>query len=647
MEPTLKEKLHYRFENFMAKGGISIFISLIILFILCFVVAGLLRGIILLFFPDSGMGTALDHMWTIFLEMTDPGSMSADDESPGRFKFAAVITGLLGVVIFSMLIAFITTQLDAVIETFKKGQSKVLEKNQTLILGWSDRVVDIIKELTIANESEEDAVVVVLAEKPKVEMDDIILEALPDTKTTRVITRRGSPTSLTALRRVAAKEAKSAIILSRAKENDPEELKRNSDARVLKSILALISCQGGKNKMSIVADLLYESNRQLLQTFESNKINAIDSSDILAKILVQTSRTTGLAMVYNEILSFSGCELYYQEGRWEGMKFSQLAFHLEDGVPLGIKKKDGSLILRPSKETIMEKEDDLLLIAEDDSSITFSKEPVITPKELPFEYRKQKKQVERELILGWHSMTRNIIREYTEYLVEGATVDLMISKPSEKIINEIVSIQEENPSLTINPLDMDPMSMEDLKRIDPFSYDNIIILSQSERRGSPEQVDSETLFILLLLRKILAESGIENKKTTLITQVMNSENQELITQTNVDDFLISNKIVTMIFAQLSEEAEIRKVYDNIFSESGSEIYLKPAQLYFEKLPVTVRFADLLALASKRDEVCLGIRLGEHAYLPDKNFGITLDPKKDMVYTLDDDDSLVVLAEDEL
>ena len=38
-----------------------------------------------------------------------------------------------------------------------------------------------------------------------------------------------------------------------------------------------------------------------------------------------------------------------------------------------------------------------------------------------------------------------------------------------------------------------------------------------------------------------------------------------------------------------------KVFDDLFDPDGSEIYVKPAWLYFEQLPVTCRFGDLMKL----------------------------------------------------
>ena len=43
-------------------------------------------------------------------------------------------------------------------------------------------------------------------------------------------------------------------------------------------------------------------------------------------------------------------------------------------------------------------------------------------------------------------------------------------------------------------------------------------------------------------------------------------------------------MVSMMFAQISEEPRIQDVYDELFDEDGSEIYIKPARLYFRPTP---------------------------------------------------------------
>ena len=53
---------------------------------------------------------------------------------------AAIVTALGGIFIVATLIGTITSGLEGTIEEFRKGKSKVLEENHTLILGWSPKV---------------------------------------------------------------------------------------------------------------------------------------------------------------------------------------------------------------------------------------------------------------------------------------------------------------------------------------------------------------------------------------------------------------------------------------------------------------------------------------------------------------------------
>jgi hypothetical protein len=49
----------------------------------------------------------------------------------------------------------------------------------------------------------------------------------------------------------------------------------------------------------------------------------------------------------------------------------------------------------------------------------------------------------------------------------------------------------------------------------------------------------------------------------------------------------------------------------------------------------------------RDEICIGIRLGDKSEDMGENYGVKLIPEKNTTYLITKDDSLVVIAEDEL
>ena len=57
-------------------------------------------------------------------------------------------------------------------------------------------------------------------------------------------------------------------------------------------------------------------------------------------------------------------------------------------------------------------------------------------------------------------------------------------------------------------------------------------------------------------------------------------------------------------------------------------------------------ADCMAIARKRNEVCLGIKIGALESDSEANYGVNLIPEKNTKLTLKSDDSLVVVSEDE-
>lgn len=614
---TLRQRWRYRVDSFLARGSSALFVSLVFAFI----------GSILLI-----------------------GVMNQDNDTPTIFKSAAVVAGLAGVVIFSALIAFLTTALDQAIAHLKKGHSQVLETGHTLILGWGPRVIEILRELVEANESAHDPVIVILSETDKESMDEFLRTNFTDRRNTRVVTRSGATASVQALQRVSAGVAKSAIVLASCDPAASLDVKLSSDAKIIKTVLALESQTEDGTDFSIVAEVFTERNRLVVKDIAPDMVSVIDAEEILAKIMVQTSRTSGLAVVYSELLSFEGCEMYFHnDPEWDGMRFDRLQYHFHDGVPIGIRNPDGEIEIRPALDTLMKADDEILIVAEDDSTIKYVSHPVMIPKAREVPNRRSHQRFERQLILGWSYKAPIIIREYADYVVGGSQIDVMVKDPPPALAETIEKL-DRNSTVQVKLVDKDPLDSADLESMEPFFYNTVIVLPQKPSLDAePERIDSETIVVLLHLRKLrkaLADAG-RIVDTKLITEVLESANRELVAHAGVNDFIISNRMVSMIFAQISEEPDIQKVYDNLFAEEGSEIYVKPAPLYFDTLPITCRFGDLMRLTQKRDEeICLGYKIKALEGDVGANFGVKLIPPKDSEITLNEEDCLVVVAEDD-
>ena len=79
-----------------------------------------------------------------------------------------------GMLVDALLVGLVADALAQRMDSLKHGLSKVLEENHSLILGWNDKVLPLIRELAEANLSEGGGVVVVMSERDKSEMEEEI-----------------------------------------------------------------------------------------------------------------------------------------------------------------------------------------------------------------------------------------------------------------------------------------------------------------------------------------------------------------------------------------------------------------------------------------------------------------------------------------
>ena len=634
----------------MSKGGFSVFLALLSLFFGAFVVLTIVRYISELFFPNNDPEQSSELYWEVFVQLI--GLRDTGDNANFATKVVGVFTIFLGLILFSSLVAFITQEFESRLHILRQGKSPVIEENHTLILGFSDRSIDIIRELVVANESEADAVVVILSPKDKEEMDDFLRNNLGELKTTRVVTRNGLIANLNNLNKVGVKVAKSVIILNDAKTSDSEEEKTLADARVVKAILAVVAANEEDSLPFIVVELHSEQYRRLAENIAPGAVTTLNEADILARILVQTSRSIGLASVYLNLVGFEGNEFYFYrpEKGWQSITWGELPFHFSNAMPIGLRHADRSLTIKPSKNYQLAENDEVVILAEDDSTIRFYPQPVVQPKNFGYgdERKTLEQKPEKHLIIGWNSKTPITLKEYSKYIVEGSEVNLVVQDLTSLVQSEFDKIATTYRHIKMDVIQVNLDSVDQLLRLKPYDYDSISILAVGGKNA--EEIDAKTLTILLELRQIFRDYTVETKNevtTELIAEIIDSEDTDLVIKAGVKDFLLTNQFVSKILAQVSQEPDVMSIYRDLFSVEGSELYIKPISLYFptEQL-AKLTFADCVKAAQDRDELCIGIKVSTLAQDKDKNFGIDLVPSLDKQLNLSFNDGLITLAEDE-
>lgn len=160
---------------------------------------------------NSGMRLGpLEAFWESLLRVLDSGSFAADATWPTRLLLLVVT--LAGIFSAGSLIGLIATTVDQRIEALRKGRSSVLEREHTLILGWSERVSAVVRELTIANESRKNAATVIALEDKSV-MEETLRDKLGDFRGTEVVCRSGDPASIANLAVANYADCRSVVII--------------------------------------------------------------------------------------------------------------------------------------------------------------------------------------------------------------------------------------------------------------------------------------------------------------------------------------------------------------------------------------------------------------------------------------------------
>ena len=170
------------------------------------------------------------------------------------------------------------------------------------------------------------------------------------------------------------------------------------------------------------------------------------------------------------------------------------------------------------------------------------------------------------------------------------------------------------------------------------SYDHVLLLCADDI--SPQRADARALITLLHLRDIAEKTGAT---FSITTEMLDVRDRELADAAKADDFIVSDKLSSLMLAQLSESRELAIVFRDLFTSEGSEVYLKPAGDYVV-VGEPVNFFTIAEAATRRGEVAIGYRRVAYAGNAAREYGVVINPPKSDMVTFSERDNVVVLAE---
>lgn len=621
---TIRQRLRYSVDNLFSRGtGAMLFAlsaGMVIIIVSVFVM------MVMLGTRPGDDATSLDSLWTIFIYTFDPSGVPYN-EGDWSYRILMFMASFGGIIVLSTLIGILATGFTNMLETLRKGKSLVIETRHTLILGWSEQIYSIVHELILANENLDEACVVVLAEKDKMEMEDALRARIPETGVTRIVCRSGSPLDITDLAIVRPEETRAVIIVAPDDVQDP-------DAVVVKILLALLNAPDvGTTRGTVVATMRDEDNIQVARIVAGERARLIPGELVISQIITQTCRQPGLSMVYTELLDFGGDELYiHEEPALTDRTFLEALSMYEDSTLFGLRTAEGRILVNPPMDTIIGRGDAVIALSKDDDTVVLRQgtapavdaAAIVTRDASP-------RRAENILVLGWNERGRFIMRELDQYVAVGTKLHLIDDEDHEAALDDL---RRDVKNITLGATIGTTTSRAVLDAANVPSFDSVIVLADTRR--AVQEADARTLMTLIHLRDIAARHG---KDINIVTEMLDDRNRALATMDSTNDFIVSNKITSMLLTQIAENSELYDVFRDLFDAQGSELYLKPSGDYV--IPGReVNFATVVAAAGRRGEIAVGVK----RYVGDKAEVRVNIPKSEWL-TFRPGDMIIVLAED--
>ena len=560
-------------------------------------------------------------MWWAFLRLTDPGYLG-DDQGVLLRTVSTFLTVAGYVVFLGSLVAIMTQWLNATVARLEAGLTPVKRRGHVLIVGWTNRTVPIVADLLqsesrlrnfLRRHGTKRLHIVILDELINPARRQDLRDQLGDLwQAGRVTLRSGSSLQLEHLERADFLNA-AAIIVPAGDFEDGEP--GVVDTRTIKTLLSISGSaeeQGVTEAPLVVAEVFDARKLDVARRAYRGPLELVASDLTAARLMVQTIRHQGVSAVYNEILTQGeGNEIYLvgSDGL-VGLPAEALSHVFPRGVVLGlVRPTDKGLqpLLNPDPGVAVAEGDRIAVVVRsfDDAGPDARRAPNGRMKRGMPGTLFPLTGTRRILLLGWGRKVPAILRELLTYEGERFEVDLLSTMPAGRreaaLARYGLGTGDLGNGLTLRQVEGDYSIPSELHALEPWRYDNVVMLG-SELRGSGQEADARTILGALLLEEIAEE---HERCPAVLLELLEPANEGLVAN-GTSEVVVSPLVTSHMLSQIALRRELRVVFDALFTAGGTEIVFRPAADY--GLESSVTFEQMQAAASERGETALGVRV---------------------------------------
>jgi len=667
--------LAYRLDR-VVRRSLSFQLGILVIFVLLVTFLGAL-----LLSLGTSMSGFMSNLWWAFLRVADPGQLGGDETFWKAVVGTVVIVG--GLMVFGTLVSIISSAFEKRLEAIRKGRRPVLQKDHSVILGWSPVVFGIIDQL-LSDKVSRPRSVVVLADKSKEEMEDMIELRCTFARNRKVSCRTGRIDNINDLDNVEIEFAREIIVLP---SDDSQEIHK-SDSKAITALCAVMKTlenfrENAADKESDRAALDMRTNivlavydpdiAKVLRDQNSGnqhvRVRVAEPDNFIAKLLAQAAIMPGLEQVFRDLLSFEGGNEFYivrlkDIGIEQSLSFEDLYMRCANAVPVGYFDSANELIMDPdpSGAVILTPDTEVIFIAEAEKIETISLQSsrgdygkiVLCERDLTIASAKV-------LVLGQGPKVENIIKSLAEFLPDESmivhcceTLDQSYQSSSGRVRIEYRA-DDGTPRSRLNILREAINSVEQpCERIlladsnrDPETHDAEILLEILGIRemenarwgragGSAPDLDTSSI----LRRK---ERSADLKRALIVAEFLDPENAQLVRGGDVGVAIISLELLCDYLVQAVEDPRRSKMFRELMSKGGTELAFLPRHFLINADDdQAVTFADLMWASRQKNLRGKPILCFGYARRSGKETNIVLNPPRDTMIGHRDD--LICMAD---
>ena len=587
---------------------------------------------------NTGFFTAVYNTFTMILDAGCIESVITDPAGANIFLiiFCLVVIVVCMITFTGALIGYATNVVSNLIENANANSIKLRISGHVAVLGWNTRASEIINDLLYCRTWQK---VVVLSDGDREAILDEINERLADTierenaaleesvrqmprlkkffymhrhklrNNVAVVVREGDVFSAVHLNNIQLNKAKSIIILGKDLRSairegaSADEETEKGDNRTVKTLIQVVDIASdvmSADNQKVVVEIENEWTGDLVEKIIRAKLNLAKCRvvpfrvhTVMGQLLSQFSLMPELNQVYSSLFSNKGTSFF---ARSQARPASDIDFA---ETYLNTHRRALPLLFIKDEMT---REDFFYYMADSDKDIDIASDRATAtcPVGLNKDYWLPEKHV---LILGSNSKISNVMDGYENFCSEWTNekhpqiVHVTIVDDEEKLQRENYYSQYKFVENCVPARIIERDKIADI--IKDFVYehpDNSSILILSDDTVPDDDIDAKMMTFLIYAKDVINRARVNKRNVNfnvdIIAEVMDPRHVDLVRSYDVDNVVISNRYISKMVTQISEDFARYNLYADIMDYDdmetavydGIEIYIKKAGEYFSELP---------------------------------------------------------------